>query len=214
MKNIKLAAVLFLTFSSQQLISQPNIDDKYIIFLHNAFLETHDIADEHPDHGRVEYHEILNKFRDNGFVTLSDKRMTNVNSREYAEIVVKQVDSLINKEVPAKNITVVGTSKGGYIAQYVSTIANNSELNYVFVGSFRESDIEQIPDINWCGNILNIYEKSDSAGTSGLSRNNNSTCNNADYEDLEINTGLGHGFLFRALDAWMIPAIEWANRIH
>jgi hypothetical protein len=186
-------------------------NDKCIFFLHNRFLETNELDAEHPEYGRVEYHKILEKFKGNGFEVISEKRDSNVNAMRYAQRVNDQIDSLIKIGVPANQITTIGTSKGGYIAQYVSTIANNPELNFVFVGSFRESDIQNMPDINWCGNILNIYEESDPAGNSGLSRKKSSSCDIQNYKDLELTTGLRHGFLFKALDEWMEPAMNWAD---
>ena len=168
----------------------------------------------HQEIGRPQsfcWHGVPQKFKANGFTVISEQRKGNVNAMQYAQAVNRQVDSLLNIAVPSHHITIVGTSKGGYIAQYVSTIANNPELNYVFVSSFRESDITSMPDINWCGNILNIYEISDPAGNSGLSRKINSTCKIKNYKDLKLHTDLHHGFLFKALDAWMIPAMEWAD---
>jgi len=215
MRSLLSALFLLLLFcckpSTAQNIDNKQNDEKYIFFLHNRFLETNEIDAIHPEYGRVEYKEILQKFKDNGFIALSEKRPTNVNAFDYAQIISRQIDSLLKDNVPAKSITVVGTSKGGYIAQYVSTIANNPDLNFVFIGSFRESDMEQIPDINWCGNVLNIYEMTDPAGISALSRKKASSCEIAHYKDIELNTGLQHGFLFKALDAWMVPAMNWAD---
>jgi hypothetical protein len=191
--------------------AQAEPSEKYIFFLHNRFLETNQLDAIHPEYGRVEYNEILQKFRNNDFTVVSEKRTSNVNALDYAETIHQQIDSLFNKGVLPNHITVVGTSKGGYIAQYVSTIANNPELNFVFIGSFRKSDMVQIPDINFCGNILNIYEKSDPAGVSAVSRKDTSSCEINHYKDVELNTGLRHGFLFKALDVWMQPAMDWAH---
>lgn len=184
---------------------------KYLFFLHNRFLETHELNDIHPDYGRTQYKEILAKFQNAGFNVISEKRKGNVNARAYAHIIVKKIDSLMQSGIQAQNITVVGTSKGGYIAQYVSTLANNPNLNFVFVASFRESDIENIPEINYCGNILNIYEKSDPFGVSAIKRKNSSNCHIQNFKEIQLNTGLRHGFLFQPLQEWIQPTIEWAN---
>jgi len=186
-------------------------DEKYIFFLHNRFLEQHDLEDAHPEYGKVAYTEIINEFEKNGFNVFSEKRNSNVNAQEYASGVVNQIDSLVKKGIKPEYITVVGTSKGGYIAQYVSTLANNPSLNFVFVASFRNSDMQQIPAINYCGNILTISEKSDPYGVSAIERKNTSTCKIKHFKELEINTGLRHGFLFKPLKEWMEPTIKWAN---
>lgn len=186
-------------------------DDRYIFFLHNRFLEEHALDELHPEFGKTEYLEILAEFEANGFKVISEKRNGNVNAREYAAGIIAQIDSLINNGIEPSKVTVVGTSKGGYIAQYVSTLANNPDLNFVFIASFRNSDIEQMPEINFCGNILTIYEKSDPFGVSALERKKTSTCEIKHFKEIELNTGLGHGFLFKPLKEWIEPTTMWAN---
>ena len=186
-------------------------DDRYIFFLHNRFIEEHELDDLHPEFGRTEYFEIIDEFEKSGFEVISEKRNGNVNARDYALGVVAQIDSLIKNGTQPGRITVVGTSKGGYIAQYVSTLADNPKLNFVFVASFRNSDLESIPEINYCGNILNIYEKTDPFGVSAIERKENSTCEIEHFKEVEINTGMGHGFLFKPLKEWIEPTIKWAS---
>lgn len=186
-------------------------DDRYIFFLHNRFLEEHELDEVHPEFGRTEYREIITEFEKSGFHVISEKRSGNVNARNYASHVISQIDSLIQMGIKPSKITVVGTSKGGYIAQYVSTLAGNSDLNFVFVASFQNTDIQNIPEINFCGNILTIFEKSDPFGVSAMERKQNSTCEIKNFKEIELNTGLGHGFLFRPLKEWIKPTIEWAS---
>ncbi|WP_299156915.1 alpha/beta hydrolase [uncultured Christiangramia sp.] len=186
-------------------------NDRFIFFLHNRFLETHELNELHPEFGRTEYKEIIWEFEKNGFEVISEKRNGNVNAREYAVGIVNQIDSLTKNGIDPNKITIVGTSKGGYIAQYVSTLANNPDLNFVFIASYRNNDIENIPEINYCGNILTIYEKSDPFGVSAIERKENSSCEIKNFKEIEINTGLRHGFLFKPLKEWIQPTIKWAN---
>lgn len=186
-------------------------DERFIFFLHNRFLEEHALDELHPEYGRTEYLEIIDEFEKSGFKVISEKRNGNVNAREYAVGIVSQIDSLITTGTEAQKITIVGTSKGGYIAQYVSTFANNPELNFVFVASFRNSDLEDIPEINFCGNILTIYEKTDPFGVSAVGRKENSTWEINHFKEIELNTGMRHGFLFKPLKEWIHPTIKWAN---
>lgn len=186
-------------------------DERYIFFLHNRFIEEHELNELHPEFGRTEYNEIIAEFEKDGLKVISEKRNGNVNAREYAIGIVTQIDRLIKNGIEPNKITVVGTSKGGYIAQYVSTLANNPNLNFVFIASYRNSDIENIPEINYCGNILTIYEKSDPFGVSALERSKTSSCGIINFKEIELNTGLGHGFLFKPLKDWIEPTIKWAN---
>ena len=208
MKSIILIVVLFC--STLYSCGQAN-DERFIFFLHNRFLEEHGLNESHPEFGRTEYNEILQEFEKSGFTVISEKRNGNVNAREYALEIVSQIDSLISNGTEPEKITIVGTSKGGYIAQYVSTFANNPKLNFVFVASFRNTDLEEIPEINYCGNILTIYETTDPFGVSAIKRKENSNCEIKHFKELELNTGLGHGFLFKPLKEWIEPTIKWAN---
>ncbi len=107
-----------------------------MFFLHNRFLENHELNESHPEYGRAEYNEIIAEFERDGFKVISEKRIENVNARTYAMGIVTQIDSLIKNGIAPNKVTVVGTSKGGYIAQYVSTLANNSIFEFCFYREF------------------------------------------------------------------------------
>ena len=185
----------------------------YIFFIHNKFLEENSdgtFSDKY--NVTVDYEGILQSFKKDGFIVLSEKRIKNTDTKKYAEKIVSQIDSLIKTGVKPNHITIVGTSKGGYIAQYVSTFAKNPNLNFVFIGSFQESDIENYPEINFCGNILTIYEKSDFFGVTAIKRKETSKLKINQFKEIELNTGLKHGFLYIASDEWIKPCKMWAKR--
>jgi hypothetical protein len=200
-----------LVFSSALSAIENEGDERFIFFLHNRFLEDNALTVRHPEFGNVQYKEVLSAFREQGFTVLSEKRKGNVFPKTYALKVRDQIDSLMATGVAANHITVVGTSKGGYIAQYVSTFAKNPDLNFVFIGCYMEDDIQFMPDINFCGNILTIYESSDPSGVSAVGRKEASTCSIKHFKEIELDTGMRHGFLFRALKEWIDPAVAWAN---
>ncbi len=208
---MKISLLIGILFCSFMFTCGTQNDDRFLFFLHNRFLEEHDLNELHPEFGRTEYNEIIAEFNNSGFKVISEKRNGNVNARDYAVGIVTQIDSLIKIGVEPQKITVVGTSKGGYIAQYVSTLTNNQNLNFVFIASFRNNDIQNIPEINYCGNILTIYEKSDSFGVSALEREKTSSCEIKHFKEIELNTGMGHGFLFQPLKEWIEPTIKWAS---
>lgn len=189
-----------------------NSPERYLFFLHNRFLETHELIEAHPQYGKVEYLEIIQTFEKSGFKTISEKRTGDTNVQAYANGIKNQINDLISKGVLAKNITVVGTSKGGYIAQYISTFLKNPKVNFVFVACYQDSDIENYPEINFCGNILTIFEKTDPFGVSAKARKATSACKINHFKEIEMNTGLGHGFLFKPLPEWIDPTINWAAR--
>ena len=207
---------LFLVFigcQSSKHTQNLETDKDYIFFIHNKFLEENSdgtFSDKY--NVTVDYNGILQSFKKDGFIVLSEKRIKNTDTKKYAEKIVSQIDSLIKTGVKPNHITIVGTSKGGYIAQYVSTFAKNPNLNFVFIGSFQESDIENYPEINFCGNILTIYEKSDFFGVTAIKRKETSKLKINQFKEIELNTGLKHGFLYIASDEWIKPCKMWAKR--
>lgn len=184
----------------------------YIFFLHNKFLEENDLEAEHPEYGKTEYLNIIDEFEKANFIVLSEKRSGWTDMKVYANKVVTQIDSLLKTGVKADHITVIGTSKGGYIAQYVSTYLANPDVNYVFIAAFQETDIKDYPDINFSGNILTIYEKSDFYGVSAIKRKETSNQEIKRFKEIELNTNLKHGFLYKPLQEWIAPSIMWARR--
>lgn len=184
----------------------------YIFFLHNRFLEENDPEAKHPEYGRAEYKEIIAEFEKDGFIVISEKRSSKTNISLYAAKVIKQLDSLIKLGVKPDHITVIGTSKGGYIAQLVSSALKNPDVNFVFIGAFQKSDLKEMPEINYCGNILTIYESSDSNGVSAIERKQTSKLKIKHFKEVELNTGLKHGFLYKPLKEWMEPCKKWARR--
>jgi hypothetical protein len=207
------ARITFLfIFCFQILMAQNRSDSKkdqnYIFFLHNKYVEDQGPDATHPEYGKVEYHKILDAFSKENFIVRSELRPKNTDVNSYAQKLVLQIDSLIKSGVQPKHITVIGTSKGGYIAMKVSGMLKNKELNFVFIGCCSTgADTE----INFCGNILSIYEKSDVIGESCQTIKERSTNAVSRYKEIELNTGLKHGFLFKALQEWIQPSIQWAK---
>jgi hypothetical protein len=61
------------------------------------------------------------------------------------------------------------------------------------------------------GKILSIFDSSDTdadsckelftmSGSKGISR----------YKEIVLNIGTGHGMLYRPLDEWILPTVQWA----
>jgi hypothetical protein len=184
---------------------------KYIFFLHNSFIEMAGAEAVHPEYGKAEYNEIIKAFKEAGFNVISEVRAKNTDVKEYAKKTVKQMDSLIHKGVKPGDITVIGTSKGGQIAMYVSGYLKNKDANFVFIGCCGEEGSDAKPEINFCGNVLSIREKSDVGIGSCLQLKDKSVNKVGHFKEIELNTGLKHGFLFKALPDWIRPCVAWAN---
>ncbi len=97
-----------------------DLSQKYLFYFHGKIIEDQGIHAVSPDFGEYEYDAILEKLSGYGFVVISEQRSINADGMKYAERVVGQVAELLKAGVPAKNITVIGASKGAGIATSIS----------------------------------------------------------------------------------------------
>ncbi|WP_343679482.1 alpha/beta hydrolase [Chryseobacterium arthrosphaerae] len=205
--------ITVLSFFSIIVYGQNSQQKQYLFFLHNKFLEDHSLEELHPKYGIAEYETILSKLKDRNTVVISEKRKAGTDPAVYAGKVKKQIDSLMKKGIKAGNITVVGTSQGGYIAQYVSYYEKNPQLKFVFIGAtFKDDSPEKDKNFRLYGRILSITEKSDDGHVPLSQEQRFIRSDIKEFKEIELNTGLNHGFLFKALNDWIIPAKDWASR--
>jgi hypothetical protein len=184
--------------------------NKYIFYLHNRFFEEAGVKGVHPQYGAADYNDLVKAFRQASFTVISELRKRNTDANTYAEKIVKQVDSLLQSGIKPGDITVIGASKGAYIAMRVSALLKNKQLNFVFIGICSD-EIMADTSLLFYGNILSIYEKSDDLGQSCGKLRQLSTAGLGHYKEIALHTGLKHGFLYKPLDEWVKPSIRWAN---
>lgn len=184
---------------------------KYIFFLHNRYLQEFGLESVHAEYGRVEYPEIIEAFQKQKINVISEVRPKNTNWKEYALKVKSQIDSLLDKGIKPEHITVVGTSMGGYIAQEVSGLMKNKSIKYVFIGCCSDEDSSDPNSPVFYGSVLSIHEKSDALAGSCMKMKEKAGSNVTKFKEIELNTGLKHGFLFKALPQWLEPTIRWAK---
>jgi len=185
---------------------------KHLIFLHNRWVEDHSLDEAHPDFGICEWDAITRYFKTEGFQLIADRRPAGTDARLYAQKVVQQIDSLIQDGVAPADITVVGTSKGGFIAMFTASLLQNPAVNFVFIGCCHERLLAEQPDLQFCGRILSIFERSDEWSTSCRKAKNSSQSAIPVFKEIKLKTGLRHGFLFKALPEWLLPTVKWAKK--
>ena len=214
------------TVTPDQLTPTPDLSDydfpksidpakQYMFYLHGKIIEDQGIPAIDPVYGEYEYGAILQKLSGYGFVVMSEQRSKDTDSMEYARKIAGQVKTLLNAGVPAKNVTVVGASKGAGIAIYVSHFLENKEINFVIMAICNPDEVKYLKQnqIVLYGNIRSIYDSSDELAGScqelfsfsegrGISR----------YDEVVLNIGTGHGILYKPLDEWIIPLVQWARK--
>jgi hypothetical protein len=212
MRNFKLPALRFLILLLS-LIMETNQSSaqKYLFYLHGAIMEGQSGNAKSPSFGEYQYDAIIDTFKSAHFIVKSEIRKSNTEVASYAKEIAKQIDELLKKGVKANDITVVGASKGAVIAMYVSTFVKQRDMNFVFLAACNDGNFQSNPDISFIGNILSIYEESDNIGESCIKFKDKASGTINHYKEIEINTGLQHGFLFKPIPDWIKPTIAWAN---
>jgi uncharacterized protein YbbC (DUF1343 family) len=215
--KVFLISALFLFFSkatSQSITTalpkKINSKDKYIFYLHGKIIEEQGVNAISNDFGKYEYQKILDTLRNARFIVISEARPKNTDPEIYAGKVVAQIDSLLKARVAPKNITILGASKGAWISIIISSKLKNAKVNFIFMGICGEDYDYTLDMFKVCGNILSIYEKSDPWGRSCSRLMEAGECI-VKSNEIELNTGKGHGFLYKPYKEWVIPVIEWAN---
>lgn len=190
--------------------AQGQATPRYVIYLHAKIVEeTGSLLPTDPTFGVYEYDAILDSLRRPGFVVLSDQRPPKADSDSFAARVAGEVDSLLRRGVSPRAITVVGFSKGGWIAILASSRLQNPAVSFVFMAACGPWSNDR-PDLHVAGRLLSLYETSDSLGVSCapmfVRRSPGSVT-----RELALSLGLGHGTFFQPRAAWLTPAIAWAE---
>ncbi len=183
---------------------------RYVIYLHAKIVEEDGRRrPTDPAFGIYEYDAILDSLRRAGFVVLSDQRPPGTDSDSFAAHVSQQVDSLLRLGISPRAITVIGFSKGGWIAILASSRLHNPAISFVFMGACGPWAFER-PDLHVTGRLLSLYETSDSLGVSCapmFARRGPGSR----IREIALSLGLGHGTFFQPRSAWLGPALAWTK---
>ncbi len=189
---------------------------RYLFYLHGKIIEDQGLPAVSPEYGEYEYASILRALADKGFVVVSEQRSKDTDASAYARQVGGQVALLIAAGAPPQNITVVGASKGAWIAAIVSSLLVNPRVNYVLIASCPPSMIDEWEKegMRLNGNVLAIYDAADrqysgsceplfsASEGKGLGR----------HREIVLHVGTGHGIVYKPLDEWILPTVAWAGQ--
>ncbi len=191
----------------------PNL--RYLFYLHGKIVEDQGLPAIDPVYGEYQYAAILRALAGGGFVVVSEQRSKDADANAYAERLVAQVNQLLQAQVPAGHITVVGASKGGWIAATVSSLMKNPALNYVMLGICPPEMIDywKAKRMGLSGNVLTIYDSGDPYSGSCEELFQMSAGNELGrHNEIVLHLGLGHGILYKPLAEWVAPTTAWAGQ--
>jgi len=185
---------------------------KYVFYLHGAIVQQQGPNAVSDLFGPYEYQKILNTLASYGYEVISEVRAKGTEVEDYARKVSKQIDTLLQSGLSAKNIIVVGASLGAYMTIETAHLKLNKQIRYVVLGLCSDYVLGYFEKYNeeLCGDFLSIYEKSDNKLSCNIllaSKN----CKTG-YQEIELNMGNGHGFLYKPYPEWIDPLVEWINK--
>ena len=181
--------------------------DKYIYYLHGRIIEIQGKDAISDVYGKYEFDSIVNVLSGLGHNTIAEVRKENVDYLEYAHKISKEIDSLVEIGVKPTYITIIGASKGAIIASNISDI-NLNPINYVLLAGNNKYQEE---NNNWKfhGQVLCFYDLSDSIAGENYDYWINNENYTTKFEQIELATNLGHGFLYKPLKDWLEPTKKW-----
>ena len=174
---------------------------KYLFYLHGLIIEVAGIRPQNEEHGYYEYELILEAFAKRGFTVLSEPRPQGTEVIPYAEKIVSQVKELLGAGIPPSNITIVGASKGGIIAAYISSMLQDQQIQYVFLaGLFEKCLVDD--KLTLYGNVLSIHDRSDKLSMTPDEYFLRSA-GQGTFKKVILNLDIGHGLIYKPHPEWM-----------
>ena len=203
---ISFLPILFLLFHCTSLSP---LEETHLFYLHGRIIEVQGIDAVHETFGKYYYREIIDSLTPLATHIHHEIRTQETDFYEFAHHISHAIDSLIAQGIPPAHITVMGASKGGVMAMYISSI-NDHPINYVFLAANNDY-IETEYDWVLKGNILGIYEQSDSLAGKGYAYWQKRKHETDRIQEVKLDTGLGHGIIYRPLGEWLDPVKQWLH---
>jgi hypothetical protein len=189
---------------------------RHLIYLHGRIVQEQQSARPlSPRFGHYELAQILDAFRDRGFVVSGEIRPKEASVSDSADRVVEEVRRLLASGVPADHVTVVGASMGAAIAFRVSARLQNPDLRFAVLGACLAETVRAVvaeEGKGLAGRLLAIREESDETSSPCPVWNDDRAAGSLLVaREIVVATGLRHGFLYRPLPEWVDPVVEWAT---
>lgn len=211
------ALALALLFPTSLASSAPILDDvparidagaRYLFYLHGRILELQGRNAVSPDFGPYQYDAILKAFAARGFTVIGEVRQGDA-GMPFVQKLAGQVRRLLAAGVPARQVSLVGASKGGFLALAAAAELGEAEVSYVVLAGCGPATIRLAPRLR--GRILSIYDHPDRYSPSCEETFRNAPGLGA-HKEIVLKLGLDHGLLYAPRVEWVGPASEWALR--
>lgn len=186
-----------------------NASEKYVFYSHGYIVEGTNPKPINTKFGWgvYDFPAIKQALLDDNYHLIAAHRPKNTDPFKYAQKLSVQVRELVKQGVAAENITIMGFSRGAFITGLTSDKLSDLAINTIILAGCGRLISNKHTDIKVYGNVLSIYEKTDSSNTCLALKEK--SVNVKSFREIEINTGLEHGAFYRPISEWIKPVKNW-----
>lgn len=200
-------------FSRGKILHQPpdvpDASNRYLFYLHGLIVEIGGIRPKSEEHGYYEYERILEALASKGFIVISEVRGKDTQVQSYARKVSDQIRSLLDNGVPPNNIIVLGASKGGAIAAYVSSFLKEKNILYLILAGLFEKYLED-ENLKLHGKVLSIHDRDDTLKITPQ-RYFQRSKGLGNFKEIVLDIHKGHGIIYQPYQEWLDPFMQWLD---
>jgi metallo-beta-lactamase class B len=178
---------------------------RYLFYLHGRILEEQGRHAVSPDFGPYAYDAILAALAERGFTVISEVRKGE-SGLPFATKVAGQVRALLKAGVPVERVTLLGASKGGFLALAAAAELGEDGLNVVVLGSCGGGTEALAPRLR--GRVLSVFDEVDRFHPSCRETFARAPQLKA-VKEVVLRLGLDHGLLFTPGKEWLDLASAW-----
>jgi hypothetical protein len=188
---------------------RPDPNARYLIYLHGRIVELQGRAAASPEFGSYEYDAILQALAAGGQNVVSELRGPSTGF-EYATRVAAQVRKLMGAGVPPDHVSVLGFSKGGYLARAAAAELGDSNVRFVVLAGCPKQASELEPWVaRMKGRMLSVYDAPDTIA--GSCQTAFQRAPGVAGRELVLTLGKGHGAFYAPRKEWLGPVLEWLS---
>lgn len=209
---LRLTLVLVAAVAAGEILGEapaaPDPAARYLFYLHGRILEDQGRDAVSPDFGRYEYDAILKALAASGATVIGEVREKDA-GEPFVRRLVAQVRRLRGAGVPARNIALVGASKGGLLALQAAAAIGERDLPVVVLAGCGRATVEIAARLK--GRVLSIHDRADRYRPS-CAATFAAALQLTESRETVLDLKLDHGLLYTPHDGWLRPTLEWIGQ--
>jgi hypothetical protein len=182
-------------------------NEKYVFYSHGFIVEGTNATPKNERWGIYQFPAIKSALSDPDYNLIAYHRAAGIEPFEHAKTLAKDVSKLLKKGVSAKNITIIGFSRGAFITSVTSHYLEETPVNTILLAGCGRIVSKKYDDIKANGHLLSIYETTDGAST--CQRLEQKSTKLKTFTEISISTGKEHGAFYTPMLEWVIPVKAW-----